>query len=79
MENSMKNIYSQSINMENFQYHQIRQNAMMNLEFIQKHSNSIMNKIESGQDLDIWMLDKISTARNDLNDVNMGLVENKNE
>lgn len=75
----MKNIYSQSINMENFQYHQIRQNAMMNLEFIQKHSNSIMNKIESGQDLDIWMLDKISTARNDLNDVNMGLVENKNE
>jgi len=45
-----------------------------NLDLINGHSKEIRRLMESNT-LKPWMADKISTARNDLNDVKMGLIE----
>ncbi len=47
--------------------------SIVNLDIIEQHISDIKKKVDNGDPLSAWMADKIATARNDLNDVNMGL------
>jgi len=47
--------------------------SLVNLDLIAGHVADVKGWVEQGKKLKPWMIDKIATARNDLNDVNMCL------
>lgn len=54
---------------------QISDLAVVNLEIISGHASDLKVLFKKAKDPEAWMVDKIATARNDLHDVRMHLMQ----
>jgi len=74
MSKGMKFVTAEEKKLEN----QMKSLSKTNLDLIEDHVKNIKKLINSNS-LEAWMVDKVATARNDLNDVKMGLMENNED